>query len=284
MVIANVDPPLYMVLDPTMVTCVGGSDGSIVAHVTGGTPGYTYIWLPIGGNDSIADSLPAGTYTCIATDLLGCQVSDMFTLIELYPLPPVAITGEDTTGCQPLRVQFHETSPIQGQTYLWNFHDHGVTDIDKNPYHIFEDSGYYNITCIVTSIHGCVDSVTHDSMVVVYPKPVAMFTPTPSVTDIIEPNIFFDNQSTTRFAQYWLFGDGETSTEFCPIHPYDDSGKYTVTLYVATEHGCKDTVQGNVTINETITFFAPTAFTPDHNGNNECSEYLAQVSTLKHLI
>ena len=40
-------------------------------------------------------------------------------------------------------------------------------------------------------------------------------------------------------------------------------------MYVATEHGCKDTTTGKVYIRESITFYAPNAFTPDKNGNNE---------------
>lgn len=269
MSIANVDPPLYIVLEPTNVTCVGGSDGQIIAHVTGGTPGYTYLWTPIGGNDSIADSLPKGTYTVYVTDLLGCHITDSATLIELYPLPPVDFYGVPTEGCQPLRVQFYETNPDEGQTYWWNFHDQGITDIDKNPFHIFENAGIYDITCVVTSIHGCVDSLTIDSMITVYPKPVASFTAKPEEADILEPYIFFDNSSDTRYAQYWLFGDGETSTEFCPVHQYIDSGYFNVVLYIATEYGCKDTANGKVYIKESITFYAPNAFTPDKNGNNE---------------
>ena len=40
----------------------------------------------------------------------------------------------------------------------------------------------------------------------------------------------------------WQFGDGTTSTEINPAHIYPDSGRYSVTLYVWSEHNCPDTL------------------------------------------
>lgn len=269
MSIANVDPPLFISLEPTMVTCVGGSDGQIIAHVTGGTQPFNYVWSPIGGNDSTAANLPAGTYWVLVTDFYGCQISDTATLIELFPLPPINFISDVDEGCQPLAVQFYETSPDEGQTYLWDFHDHGALSIDKNPYHVFEDAGYYDITLYVTSINGCLDSLTIDSMIWVHPKPIADFTPHPDEIDILDAGIYFQNTSDNTHYSYWTFGDGNTSHETNPFHSYVDTGTYHVVLVIITEYGCRDTADRYVTVNEAFTFYAPNAFTPDHNGINE---------------
>jgi gliding motility-associated-like protein len=269
MSIANVDPQMFITLEPTQVTCFGGTDGQIIAHVSGGTPGYVYAWAPIGGTDSIAHNLPAGTYSVIATDLLGCPITDSTTLIELWPLPEINFTADVTEGCQPLQVQFYETTPASGQTYLWDFHDADATSTDKNPMYIFENWGSYPITIYVTSIHGCLDSLTQDSMINVYPKPVALFYPQPGVTDIVDPYIYFNNQSTFTDYSHWVFGDGETSDSLCPNHEYLDTGTYHVVLYLISEHGCRDTTNDDVIVNEVITFYAPNAFTPDNNGLND---------------
>src|SRR5690606_16692934 len=45
------------------VSCNGGSDGSATVSVTGGTPAYTYSWLPSGGTAATASGLTAGVYT-----------------------------------------------------------------------------------------------------------------------------------------------------------------------------------------------------------------------------
>ena len=54
------------------VSCNGGSDGSAIATVTGGTPNYNYSWS--GGSNS---TLIAGVYTSTVTDDNGCVTSQI---------------------------------------------------------------------------------------------------------------------------------------------------------------------------------------------------------------
>ncbi len=267
--IQNIDPPLYISLDVKNVTCYQGSDGRITAHVSGGSPGYTYAWYPFGGYDSVAPNLPAGTYYVVATDLLNCDISDTATLIELWPLPDINIKAEPDSGCQPLKVQFYETTPDSGQTYLWDYHDRGITDTVKNPLHTFYYSGLFDVTIYVTSNHGCIDSLTIDDMINVFPKPNAEFRPEPAETDILESWVAFNNLSDNTYWSYWALGDGEYSTETEPMHHYLDTGNFHIVLYIETEHGCRDTVSHDILVRESITFYAPNAFTPDENGINE---------------
>ena len=71
----------------TPVNCNGGSDGSITASVTGGTPGYGYSWIPIGGTTSVAANLSANyTYTVIVTDVHGCTAQANFNVSEPSPI------------------------------------------------------------------------------------------------------------------------------------------------------------------------------------------------------
>ncbi|GIV28971.1 MAG: hypothetical protein KatS3mg028_0037 [Bacteroidia bacterium] len=50
----------------TNVSCYGYSDGATSATVSGGMGGYTYTWLPSGGNASVANGLSSGyLYACI---------------------------------------------------------------------------------------------------------------------------------------------------------------------------------------------------------------------------
>jgi gliding motility-associated-like protein len=59
----------------TNVSCFGQSTGSASVVTSGGTPNYTYVWSPSGGNSASAGSLPAGNYTCTITDANNCQAT-----------------------------------------------------------------------------------------------------------------------------------------------------------------------------------------------------------------
>jgi gliding motility-associated-like protein len=67
------------------VSCFGATDGSLMANVTGGTPGYTYGWDPIHqGNQFL--NIGAGDYTLTVTDMAGCISQAAFTLSTPDPL------------------------------------------------------------------------------------------------------------------------------------------------------------------------------------------------------
>lgn len=68
------------------VSCSGGTDGSITAAATGGTPGYTYTWLGLGLSGPSVNNLQAGTYEVVINDANGCAALGVVTLSEPDPL------------------------------------------------------------------------------------------------------------------------------------------------------------------------------------------------------
>jgi PKD repeat protein len=50
------------------------------------------------------------------------------------------------------------------------------------------------------------------------------------VWEAVENQVFFRNSSEDAFSYLWDFGDGSSSTEPNPIHSYNRSGSYEVTL------------------------------------------------------
>ena len=61
-------------------------------------------------------------------------------------------------------------------------------------------------------------------------------TPVPFVC--IPDPMQFNNNSQNASEYLWDFGDGNTSTEFEPLHTYNEPGTYTVTLYATDSIGC----------------------------------------------
>jgi gliding motility-associated-like protein len=67
----------------------------------------------------------------------------------------------------------------------------------------------------------------------------------------------------------WDFGDGSVSTEEAPVHLYQDTGLYQVTLIAFNDFGCADTVIKNVRAYPPYAFYIPNAYTPNSDGLNE---------------
>jgi len=74
------------------VLCYGGNTGTDTVSVTGGTPGYTYLWSPIGQTTATATGLTPGNYTVLVTDSHGCTA---FSPIVIITEPPPLTTTQN---------------------------------------------------------------------------------------------------------------------------------------------------------------------------------------------
>ena len=67
-------------------SCAGYTNGFATVAPSGGTPGYTYSWLPSGGTAATAGSLTAGSYTATITDAMGCTTNAVAVITQPTPL------------------------------------------------------------------------------------------------------------------------------------------------------------------------------------------------------
>jgi hypothetical protein len=67
---------MFVTKQVSMVSCHGGSDGSIVFQVSGGSPPYNYRWKRRGLKGDRADSLAVGIYEVAISDQNGCTFNE----------------------------------------------------------------------------------------------------------------------------------------------------------------------------------------------------------------
>lgn len=77
--------------------CNGASNGSSTVTVGGGTPGYSYTWMPTGGNASVAAGLPAGVYTVSVKDNGSCLTRITTTITQ--PPGMSAVVTQTNVSC-----------------------------------------------------------------------------------------------------------------------------------------------------------------------------------------
>jgi gliding motility-associated-like protein len=89
--------PLVLATAAFPVTCHGGCDGQTVVIPSGGSPGYSYQWLPNGGTGASATGLCPGTYSISVFDDNGCNAITMLSVTQ--PAPITLAASGSTTIC-----------------------------------------------------------------------------------------------------------------------------------------------------------------------------------------
>ncbi|HVA98893.1 MAG TPA: PKD domain-containing protein, partial [Bacteroidia bacterium] len=107
----------------------------------------------------------AGTYSVklTVTDSLGCQnsetINNMITVFQ-SPVADFSMAPQPAIIIDPT-VYFTDHSTGGVSQWEWNFGD--VTNAGstlQNPSYAYSDTGYYNVQLIVTTNHGCIDSIS----------------------------------------------------------------------------------------------------------------------------
>jgi gliding motility-associated-like protein len=154
----------------------------------------------------------------------------------------VSIDYLPISNCAPLTWTF--TSSVAGVdpvvSYHWDFGD-GTTSTLPTPTHIFA-AGTYDIQLIITTAGGCTDTVFFTRGVIASVKPIPNLMATPRDVCAHLPVTFTDLSTGTITNWLWKFGDGATSTDQNPVHIYEDTGYFDITLMICNA-GCCDSIR-----------------------------------------
>ncbi|PCH93962.1 MAG: hypothetical protein COB85_06175, partial [Bacteroidetes bacterium] len=286
MITIEVNPPLQ--LTPANTSICLGDIADISVSVTGGNGGpYYYTWD--NGATTSSQNIPNitsdTTFYVTIEDYCSPPVNGSVT-ITVNPIPDANFIGYGE-GCEPYVFVALPADPgtVPIQTWLWDFGDGSPISNDPDSVsHVYTTSGVYDVTLVVISFNGCIDTVIQPGIADVYGLPTAEFIMSqnnlaadPMITSILSPNVDFTSTSSSNVdSLIWDFGDPNSgadnhSNSPNPSHMYTDTGTYVVTLIVFTEDPgrCPDTVQHIVVIEGEYILFAPSAFTPNGDFDND---------------
>ncbi len=159
---------------------------------------------------------------------------------EPVPAPEAGFSASPQSGNSPCNVSFTDLSIGKITTRQWIFGD-GTSSREKNPVHAYTSPGTYDVSLQVSGMGGSDEERKIGYIRILEPGPGPVADYTPDVTSGAAPlRVSFTDTSAGQVQSWkWDFGDGTESEEQHPIHLYNNTGKYSVTLTV-TGNGIQD--------------------------------------------
>lgn len=287
-VTVTVKEKLTVVAHTSQLICEGSS-AELSATAGGGSGNYSYQWLPAGtGNTASVKVSPSTTtvYTVTVSDDCGTPPVSDTVRITVIPKPIVDFTADIREGCPILCVKFTSLATAVGDVikqWTWDFGD-GKISHEADPHHCYNVTGTYTVSLTVKTANGCESKLIKPSYIEVYRVPVADFSFTPDRPTLVDPRVYFFDQSSYAVKWDWNFGDNSdpknTSTAQNPNHMYSDTGRYCIKLGVVSEKGCTANTEKCLVVVPDVTIYVPNAFTPfNKDGTNDM--FLAKGTYIK---
>lgn len=240
---ANVIEPAKFIIGvtPSQDICLGQS-ASLNISASGGVQTYQYFWDGIPSNSyQLVSPTTTTTYTANATDGNGCPSNTITTTVNVSPALQVVLNQNIDSVCPG--------EPVMLTPVVWGGVGPPYMIIDQTgnvvtpPIYVYpEQSGWY-------SVYARDACGTHDTSSVYIT--VLSLPPANGLADITQGcqplTVQFNELNPDSGQTYvWNFGDNENlSLAKNPVHIYNSSGNFTVTLTVTSKYGCKNVVDYN---------------------------------------
>ncbi|MBS1637550.1 MAG: PKD domain-containing protein, partial [Bacteroidetes bacterium] len=226
---------LLAAVSVTNESCQYLNNGSASVNVSGGTPGYTYTWQPVGQFTSQINNIPSGSYTVNISDSKGCTTTTVATVTEPAVLS-VNLQSQVNVSCNGGNNGSAVVSGIGGTpnyTYSWSPGGSSSSVLSNAV------AGTYTVT--LTDSRSCQAQTT---VIITQPNVLTVSTGVTNVSCNGGNNgvISISSSGGTAPYAYTLFPGNIISSNFSSLSP----GNYTVVTNDAA--GCSKT--STVTINQ----------------------------------
>lgn len=205
---------------------------------------------------------------------VGC-LSDTVTRPVIIFYPPESRFEHSDITCEKGEISFNDQSTVQLAVitkWIYDFGDGTIIEsaTSGNVKHTYKDAGVYTVSLVTQSSTGCT-SQPFTRNITIHHKPMpAVGTPEICLADAFaqftDSSTIADN-SEARFTYLWDFGDGTTSTEKNPLHKYNATGIYSLSITVTSQDGCSEKIEKSFTVNGS----EPRAGFVVHDAANLCS-------------
>lgn len=202
--------------------------------------------------------------TLTASNVAGCN-NTLTKSLTIYSKPQVVFFAlAPPFSCNGTSTQFNDLTPNPTDSNLsswqWNFGDAGSsqnTSSVKNPQHVFDNAGNYDVSLTVFTNFLCSSSL--QLPVTISQTPVADFNYSPACEDV--PVNFSDVSIGTINSWDWQIGSSFYSIQN-PTHTFINSGSTNATLTVTANNNCIGSVSKPIVV--------PAKLIPDFAVSKNC--------------
>ncbi len=246
-------------LNGVQVSCFDGSDGSISAFPSGGTPPYTYQWSS-GGQTATISNLPVGVHSVTISDAKNCEL----VLSQTLNSPPELVLEVDFVdpGCDGFNTGAALASLFTGGTPPYEF---AISGSDFDTISAFTGLSPGPQTLTIRDANGCITSVDGNLATPLIP----VIELGPNLNVLLAESVFLDvSQSTPLDTFIWSPPTGLSCTD-CPEPKATPYHTTTYTLHVVAPGGCATVDSITVRVIAQRDVYVPNSFSPNSDGIND---------------
>ena len=244
----------------TPTSCPGEADGGLYVQAAGGLSPYTFAWSDGLPPTSTVTGLVAGSYGLTVTDAIGCSYATELKVPTPPPLEPIE------ADCEALKRGVVLFSPRGGTApYRYFIPDYGELTIQQ----LAALPGGSRYPLNIEDARGC----TLFQPVFLVPQAGAHFAELPEEipiklgkSELIRPRYFVPDYQLA--AVRWEPAERFDCVD-CLEATVSSNRSINLFLYMTDRYGCRDTIRTRLYVDGRIPVYAPTAFSPDGNGNND---------------